>query len=115
MATYSLVLLRKVEGLDVVYVPIGLGSGICGMMAARDALELDTRIVGEQVIRMRPATHGHEYPLERLGSGGFVLALEGDLNAIFLDYVADDQAQGHPPPRLLLEHLRRQFQPARLT
>src|SRR5437764_1456454 len=32
--------------LDTVYVPIGLGSGICGIIAARDALGLGTRIVG---------------------------------------------------------------------
>jgi threonine dehydratase len=32
--------------LDTVYVPIGLGSGICGVIAMRDALGLATRIVG---------------------------------------------------------------------
>ena len=32
--------------LHTVYVPIGMGSGICGMMAARDALGLKTEIVG---------------------------------------------------------------------
>jgi threonine dehydratase len=46
VATYGLELLRAVPDLDVVYVPIGLGSGICGMMAARDGLGLKTRIVG---------------------------------------------------------------------
>ncbi len=46
VATYSLELLRAVAGLDVVYVPVGLGSGICGMIAARDALGLTTEIVG---------------------------------------------------------------------
>ncbi len=46
VATYSLELFRHVQDLDVVYVPIGLGSGICGMVAARDALGLSTRIVG---------------------------------------------------------------------
>ena len=46
VATYSLELLKAVEGIDVVYVPIGLGSGICGMLAARDALKLDTEVVG---------------------------------------------------------------------
>jgi threonine dehydratase len=46
VATYSLEFLRAVPDLDVVYVPIGLGSGICGMAAARDALGLKTRIVG---------------------------------------------------------------------
>ena len=46
VATYSLELLRDIEDIDVVYVPIGLGSGICGMLAARDALKLKTRVVG---------------------------------------------------------------------
>jgi len=46
VATYALELLRHVRDLDVVYVPIGLGSGICGMIAAREALGLSTRIVG---------------------------------------------------------------------
>lgn len=46
VSTYSLELLTAVENLDVVYVPIGLGSGICGMIAARDALGLKTEIVG---------------------------------------------------------------------
>jgi threonine dehydratase len=46
VASYSLELLRAVPDLDVMYVPIGLGSGICGAIAARDALGLATRIVG---------------------------------------------------------------------
>ena len=46
VATYSLELLSAVEDIDIVYVPIGLGSGICGMLAARDALNLKTEIVG---------------------------------------------------------------------
>jgi threonine dehydratase len=32
--------------LDRVYVPIGLGSSICGVVAARNALKLSTEIVG---------------------------------------------------------------------
>jgi len=46
VGTYSLELLRAVPDLDVVYVPIGLGSGICGMIAAREALGLRTEVVG---------------------------------------------------------------------
>lgn len=46
VATYSMELLRAVEELDVLYVPIGLGSGICGALTARDALGLKTEIVG---------------------------------------------------------------------
>jgi threonine dehydratase len=46
VATYSLELYEAVDDIDIAYVPIGLGSGICGMMAVRDALGLKTRIVG---------------------------------------------------------------------
>jgi len=46
VGTYGLELLRALPGLDRVYVPVGLGSGICGVIAARDALGLDTEIVG---------------------------------------------------------------------
>jgi threonine dehydratase len=46
VASYSLEILRAVPDLHTLYVPIGLGSGICGAIAARDALNLRTRIVG---------------------------------------------------------------------
>lgn len=46
VATYALEFFRATPPLDVVYVPIGMGSGICGVMAARDALGLRTRVVG---------------------------------------------------------------------
>ncbi|HEX3863483.1 MAG TPA: threonine dehydratase [Stellaceae bacterium] len=46
VATYGVELFRAVAGLDVVYVPIGLGSGISGMIAAREALGLTAEIVG---------------------------------------------------------------------
>jgi threonine dehydratase len=45
-ATYSLELFRAVGDIDVAFVPIGMGSGICGMCAAREALGLKTEIVG---------------------------------------------------------------------
>lgn len=46
VATYSLELFRAVPDLDTIYVPIGMGSGICGMIRTRDLLGLKTRIVG---------------------------------------------------------------------
>lgn len=46
VASYALELFRGVGELDTVYVPIGMGSGICGTIAARDALGLKTEIVG---------------------------------------------------------------------
>ncbi|OAB54281.1 threonine dehydratase [Pseudomonas thivervalensis] len=46
VATYGLELFKAVPDLDTVYVPIGCGSGICGVIAARDALGLKTHVVG---------------------------------------------------------------------
>jgi threonine dehydratase len=46
VGTYALELFRAVSNLDTVYVPIGCGSGICGLISARDALGLSTAIVG---------------------------------------------------------------------
>jgi threonine dehydratase len=46
VASYALELFGAVPALDTVYVPIGLGSGACGLIAARDALGLATEIVG---------------------------------------------------------------------
>jgi threonine dehydratase len=45
-AVSALDFLRTAPPLDRVYVPIGLGSGICAMMAARDALGLPTEVIG---------------------------------------------------------------------
>src|SRR5712691_4682642 len=46
VASCGLELFRAVAGLDAVYVPIGLGSGICAMIAAREALGETAEIVG---------------------------------------------------------------------
>jgi threonine dehydratase len=54
VATYALELLRGVDELDAVYVPIGMGSGICGLITARDLLGLRTDVIGV-VARNAPA------------------------------------------------------------
>ena len=46
VASYALELFTSVPDLDAVYVPIGCGSGICGLIAVRDLLGLSTDIVG---------------------------------------------------------------------
>ena len=46
VATYGLEFLRAAPPLHTVYVPIGCGSGICGVIVARDALGLSTEVVG---------------------------------------------------------------------
>lgn len=54
VGTYALELFRAVPDLDTVYVPVGMGSGLCGVIAARDALDLHTRVVAV-VSRSAPA------------------------------------------------------------
>ncbi|HVM83590.1 MAG TPA: threonine dehydratase [Candidatus Binatia bacterium] len=46
VSTYGYELFSARSDLDTVYVPIGLGSGICSVIAARDAFGLRTRVVG---------------------------------------------------------------------
>lgn len=46
VGTYALELFRAHPDLDAVYAPIGMGSGICGLIAARDALGLRTEVIG---------------------------------------------------------------------
>ena len=48
VSTYALELLRAAPDIDVLYVPIGQGSGISGCILARDLLGLKTEIVGVQ-------------------------------------------------------------------
>jgi threonine dehydratase len=46
VATYALELFRALGELDAVFVPIGLGSGFCGVVSAKEALGLKTKIIG---------------------------------------------------------------------
>jgi threonine dehydratase len=46
VASYALELFKTVDPLDAVYAPIGMGSGICGLIATRDLLGLKTPIIG---------------------------------------------------------------------
>jgi threonine dehydratase len=46
VASYALELFRSEADLDAVYVGVGMGSGICGLIAARDALGLRTEVIG---------------------------------------------------------------------
>jgi threonine dehydratase len=46
VATYAHELFSAFDRLDTVYVPIGLGSGICGLIGTRNALGLETKVVG---------------------------------------------------------------------
>ena len=46
VATYALELFSVCPSLETIYVPIGMGSGVCGTIASRNALGLATKVVG---------------------------------------------------------------------
>ena len=46
VATYAYEFFAAVPDLDTVYVPVGCGSGICGVISVRDAMGLKTKVVG---------------------------------------------------------------------
>jgi threonine dehydratase len=46
VSTYALELFSACGELDTIYVPIGMGSGVCGTIAVRNALGLATKVVG---------------------------------------------------------------------
>ncbi len=64
VGTYALELFRARGDLDAVYVPIGLGSGICGLIHARDLLGLKTEIVG--VVSENAAAYALSYDAGRV-------------------------------------------------
>lgn len=55
VATYAREFFNDAGPLDVIYVPVGMGSGICGLITVRDLLGLPTEIVGV-VAERAPAT-----------------------------------------------------------
>ena len=46
VASIYLELMRSVSNLEAIYVPIGMGSGVCAAIAVRDALGAKTEIIG---------------------------------------------------------------------
>ena len=55
VATYARELFGAAGELDAVYVPVGMGSGICGVIGVRDLLGLRTEVIGV-VAAQAPAT-----------------------------------------------------------
>lgn len=59
VASYALELFDAVPDIERVYVPIGCGSGICAVIAARDALKLNTEVVGVVSTEANAAQQAH--------------------------------------------------------
>lgn len=99
VGTYALEFLSAVPDLDTVYVPIGLGSGICGMVAARDALGLRTKVVG--VVSIGAPAYALSFAARRM------------ISHEVTTQIADGMACGKPDEQALFEHLarRRAYRP----
>src|SRR5579859_5346905 len=63
-ATYALEFFRATPPLHTIYVPIGLGSSICGVSAVRNALGLKTEIVG--VVAAASPSHAVSFREKRI-------------------------------------------------
>jgi threonine dehydratase len=63
VASYALELFDAVGELDAVYVPIGIGSGICGVVATRNALGLRTEVIG--VVAARASAYAQSFAAGR--------------------------------------------------
>ncbi|MBB3771165.1 threonine dehydratase [Angulomicrobium tetraedrale] len=74
VATWALELFRAAPPLDVLYVPIGLGSGICGAIRTRDLLGLSTEIIGVQ------SAHAPAYALS-VAAGRLIETASADTKA----------------------------------
>jgi threonine dehydratase len=74
VATYALELFEAAGPLDAVYVPIGLGSGICGVISTRDLLGLATEVIGVQ------SAHANAYALS-FAAGHVVTTNSADTRA----------------------------------
>jgi threonine dehydratase len=87
VASYALELFDNVSELDTVYVPIGMGSGICGLVAARNVLGLKTEVIG----------------VCATGAPAFALSFEAKrlISTKSVDTIADGMACRIPDPNAL--------------
>ena len=93
VASYALELFRAVPDLDTVYVPIGLGSGICGVIAAREALGLKTGIVG--VVAANAPTYALSFAAGKPVAGNSADTFAGGLAVRVPDAAALDIIRRH--------------------
>ena len=90
VATYALEFLEGTPELDAIYAPVGMGSGLAGLIAARNALALETEIVAV-VAEGAPAyalslESGHivEAPADTIADGMACRKPDPDALAVFL-------------------------------
>ncbi|MEZ5667358.1 MAG: threonine dehydratase [Alphaproteobacteria bacterium] len=134
VASYGLELLRAAPDLEAVYVPVGLGSGLCGLISARDALGHRARLIG--VVPEGAPTYklsfdaGHAVPTNRAtkfvdslinkvpnetalaiilnGAARFVTVSDADVRAAMRHYYTDTHNVAEPGGAAALAALGRE-------
>ena len=103
VATLGVELFDAAGPLDVVYSPIGLGSGLCGLIAARDACGVETEVVGvvaegaQTYARSMEAGHPVAVPVTTIADGMACRLANADALAMMRDHkvrfvtVSDDE------------------------
>ncbi len=84
VGSYAMELFGAIPDLDAVYVPIGMGSGVCSVIAARNAMGLRTEVVG--VVASEAPSYGLSYAAGRA------------VNSTVGDTIADGMACRTPDP-----------------
>ena len=93
VGTYALEIFEAMADADVILVPIGGGSGACGLVTVRDVLGSRTRIVGVQAERADAFTRSWRSGSRVVGDRADTFA-EGMATRVTFDLTFE-----HPPPR----------------
>jgi threonine dehydratase len=93
VATYALEIFEALDGIDVVYVPIGGGSGACGLITVRDALSPATRIIGVGAVNADAVARSWSGPARVTGASAKTFA-EGMATRVTFDYTFDILKRG---------------------
>ena len=85
VGTYALEIFEALTDIDTVLVPIGGGSGACGLITVRNALGLKTRIVGIGAVNADAVYRSWKGPERVVGTSAHTFA-EGIATRVTFDY-----------------------------
>ena len=88
VGTYALEVFNAISDIDVVYVPIGGGSGACGLITVRNALNPNTRIIGVGAENADAIARSWRGPARVVGSSARTFA-EGMATRVTFDLTFD--------------------------
>lgn len=88
VGTYALEIFESLEGIDRVYVPIGGGSGACGILTVRNALSPQTKVIGVGAANADAVARSWHGPARVVGTSARTFA-EGMATRVTFDLTFD--------------------------